>query len=108
MAQENAKFAAVLIKYLQAEKLNDSKLVKEFIESWEDDSVEYDGIPAQTTKEMIEFAKTFIKKKMKCQDSQFTERMVEISTSEAFIEQVTAQVVTTTQRQEVRSYRGEY
>jgi endonuclease III-like uncharacterized protein len=107
MANLNTQFAAVLVKYLQAEKLNESKLVKEFIDCYYEESVEYIGIPEESTSQMIDFAKGFIKKKIKCTDCQFKERMVEISTSVAFIEQVATQIAVTSQRQEVCIYKGE-
>jgi hypothetical protein len=76
---KNEQFSALLVKYQQANKLNNTKFVKSFIDTHK--PTEPAKIADVPTEEMVEFATTFIGKKAKCTDPEFTSLMAKWAAS---------------------------
>ena len=98
----NAQFASVLVKYVEAKKLTKSAFTQRFIMEF-DMNAEYVGIPTEPTEEMREYAKTFVTKKAKCTDTQFSALMVDWASAKA--KEEAPEIVAD---ETVREYQGEY
>lgn len=75
----NNQFSALLVKYLEAKKINESKLVNNFITK--NEASDYNGFPTEITKEIRDFCIEFVKKDLRSKDTEFTNFIVENSIS---------------------------
>lgn len=79
---KNSDFSALLVKYQEANKLNNTKFVANFIENFPPKEDSEPQIPEDPTPEIISFANTFVKKQAKCADKKFVNQMQEIAMSD--------------------------
>ena len=61
---DNAIFAALLIKYLAAKKIKNNQMVNDFITNHQISDIEYKGFPDEPTDSIIEFGQKAFKKGM--------------------------------------------
>lgn len=70
----NNQFAALLIKYVSAKKISNSKTVQAFIK--EHTPSEYNGYPEKRTPEINQFCVDFVSKDLKSKDPEFSKFVV--------------------------------
>lgn len=74
----NSHFANLLNKYMIAKKLNNTSFTKKFIEEHANEKHSA-KMPETTTEEIAAYAATFVAKKAKCTDSEFSAKMAEFA-----------------------------
>lgn len=90
----NAAFANLLAKYVTAKKLNNAAFTKQFIEAHSNERHSA-KMPSEATDEVVAYATTFVAKKAKCTDSEFSAKMAEFATktiTEKFVPKKTISV----------------
>lgn len=102
MSNQNAKFATYLKHLQQVKKLNNVGCVNDFINTHYVTGETSNFTVENPTEEMITFAELFIRRKVKCGDTNLSSQFVNWTTSNNAVKEPVVDVVQRT------PYRGEY